>query len=309
MTPAIRLGDQGPTEPADPGAPAARIESKRVSVGGIETRANRTRGQGPPTLLLHGWMDNADTWLAVLERLAHRGCPAIAYDQPGFGTAPPLGPGSVLDQLTDFAEDAVVRAASESGSEVVVAGNSLGGWVCLRLAERSGLPIAGVVPIGPAGIKMAPLFFTVDRLPVVAQLIGMPAPVSPQITRNVVGRLYRAVAFGDPAAVDPAVVARFTRFNAERAAIRQRIDYAKRLREELDHPFEADKIELPVTVLWGERDRLCLPAGAKELAAALPHADVRMLPGVGHTPQVEAPEAVVEAIEGLLPGAVANPRG
>ena len=190
----------------------------------------RTRGHGAPAVLLHGWLDNAETWLAVLERLAAIDRAAIAYDQPGFGVAPPLGPGNVLDQLADFAEEAVLQAAARTKRKVVVVGNSLGGWVALRLAERRDLPIAGVVPIGPAGIRMAPLFFSADRIPAVSQIIGLPAPVPPAVTRRVVGRLYRALAFGDPASIDQAVVDRFTRYNVERPVIRERIDYAKRIK-------------------------------------------------------------------------------
>jgi pimeloyl-ACP methyl ester carboxylesterase len=204
-----------------------------------------------------------------------------------------------LDQLADFAEEAVVQAAAHAKRKVVVVGNSLGGWVALRLAERRDLPIAGVVPIGPAGIKMAPLFFSADRIPAVSQIIGLPAPVPPAVTRRVVGRLYRALAFGDPASIDQVVVDRFTRYNVERPVIRERIDYAKRIKPDLENPFDADAINVPVTVIWGDRDRLCVPAGARILGDMLPHAKIVMLEGIGHTPQVEAPDVVVEAIEEL----------
>ena len=299
MTPAIRLGDEGPQKRDAPPPPAPRLDRSRLELDGIATRMIRTRGHGAPAVLLHGWLDNAETWLSVLERLAAIDRAAIAYDQPGFGVAPPLGPGNVLDQLADFAEEAVVQAAERTGRRVVVVGNSLGGWVALRLAERRDLPIAGVVPIGPAGIRMAPLFFTADRIPAVSQLIGLPAPVPPALTRRVVGRLYRALAFGDPASIDDAVVDRFTAHNVDRPVIKQRLDYAKRLREDLDNPFDADSIEIPVTVIWGDRDRLCVPAGARILGDMLPHAKIVMLEGVGHTPQVEAPDVVVDAIEDL----------
>ena len=136
-----------------------------MTVGGIETRATWSNGRGDPTVLLHGWMDNADTWLEVLDLLAARELPAIAYDQPGFGVAPPLDGGSVLDQLVDFAARAVLHAAEQSGGPVIVAGNSLGGWTALRLAEHDDLPIAGVVAMAPAGVRMAPLFFTDGRDP------------------------------------------------------------------------------------------------------------------------------------------------
>jgi pimeloyl-ACP methyl ester carboxylesterase len=247
-------------------------------------------------VLLHGWLDNADTWLTVLDRLSVAGWPAVAYDLPGFGTAPPLGSGSVLDQLVDFAADVVELAAERSGERVVVAGNSLGGWVALRLATDPDLPLAGVVPIGPAGIRMAPAFFTLDRIPAVSRIIGMPAPLPPAIVRSVAGSLYRRLAFAEPSLVDQRVVDRFTRFHVERSVISERLEYAKRLRPELEAPFDAAAISRPVTVIWGEADRLCVPDGAAELAEAIPHASIRMLPDIGHTPQVEAPDVVVDAI-------------
>ena len=244
-------------------------------------------------------MDNAETWLEVLERLGAAGRPAVAYDLPGFGTAPALESGSVLDQLVEFASAALELTARESGHAAVIAGNSLGGWAALRLAELDELPVAGVVAVGPAGIRMAPFFFTVDRIPAVSRLISLPAPVPPALVRSLVGRFYRALAFADPAAVEQAVVDRFTRHNVDRSLLRERMDYAKRLRPELEHPFDPARIEVPVSVLWGERDRLCMPAGAVELQRMLPAARIRMLPGVGHTPQVEATEAVVDAIAEL----------
>lgn len=301
MSPAIRLGDRdGPRREADPPEPINRLRRRRVTVGGIETRAAWSHGDGASAVLLHGWMDNSDTWLEVLNLLAARDIAAIAYDQPGFGVAPPLDPArEVLDQLVDFGARAVIRAAERSGKPVVLVGNSLGGWTALRLAQHSELPIAGVVAIGPAGIRMAPLFFTVDRIPAVSQLISLPAPVPESVVRSVAGGLYRRLAFGDPAGVDQAVVDRFTRFTADRAVIRTRIDYAKRVRPNLEDPFDPERIKASVTVLWGDRDRLCIPAGADDLATLLPHARIEMLEGIGHTPQIECPDVVANAIEEL----------
>jgi len=296
MSPAIRLGDTGEHPREAPPAPTPRLNRKRVTVGGVPTRVLTARGDGPPVILLHGWLDNAETWLPVLERLAARGQSASAYDQPGFGVAPDMEVENALDQLTDFAEDAVLAAAARSGRKVIVVGNSLGGWVCLRLAERQNLPIAGIVPIGPAGVRMARFFFTADRIPVVNRLITMPAPVSPAAVRGIVGRFYRSLAFGDPAGVDQAVVDRFTKFNDDRRVVARRIEYVKGIRGDLDHAFEADRITVPVTVIWGDRDRLCMPGGAEDLAEAIPHARIQMLEGIGHTPQVESPDVVVDAI-------------
>ena len=124
----------------------------------------------------------------------------------------------------------------------------------------------------------------------------MPAPVPPAVVRSVAGRLYRNLAFADPAGVDQAVVDRFTRFHVDRPEVRRRLEYAKRLRAELDDPFDADAIKVPVSVIWGEADRLCMPAGAKELGEALPHARIATLPGVGHTPMWDDPELVARTL-------------
>lgn len=299
MSPLIRLGDPDGPAPETIPEPLQRLGHGRVTVAEIPTRAVWSRGEGIPTVLLHGWLDNAETWLELLGLLAKRRLAAVAYDQPGFGVAAPLEGDDVLDQLVDFGAEAVRRAAERSGRRVVVAGNSLGGWTALRLAQDAELPLAGVVLLGPAGIRMAPLFFGADRIPAVSRIISMPAPVSEGVIRSVAGELYRRLAFGDPSSVEPQVVDRFTRFTADRRVIRQRIDYAKRLRSELDDPFDAGRITVPVTVLWGDRDRLCMPEGAAELKRRLPHAHVEMIEGCGHTPQIECPERVADAIEAL----------
>ena len=146
---------------------------------------------------------------------------------------------------------------------------------------------------------MAPLFFTVDRIPAVSRIISLPAPVPAAVVRGVAGRIYRQLAFGDPAAMDQAIVDRFTRFTSDRAVLRERIDYAKRLRGDLADPFDAERIRAPVIALWGDRDRLCPPSGADRFAELLPHARIEMLEGIGHCPQIECPDVVADAIESL----------
>ena len=63
--PTIRLGGESqPFEDGRGAGPTARLRSRPVRVGAIETRAVSSNGEGVPTVLLHGWLDNADTWLA-----------------------------------------------------------------------------------------------------------------------------------------------------------------------------------------------------------------------------------------------------
>jgi pimeloyl-ACP methyl ester carboxylesterase len=58
----------------------------------------------------------------------------------------------------------------------------------------------------------------------------------------------------------------------------------------------------PVLVIHGEQDRLVPVAAARRAAAAYPGWAAALLPGVGHTPQLEAPGEVVAAISPWLAG-------
>ena len=46
-------------------------------------------------------------------------------------------------------------------------------------------------------------------------------------------------------------------------------------------------------LIWGDRDRMVSHSGAQRVLDALPDTGYELLEGVGHCPQVEAPERVV----------------
>ena len=52
-------------------------------------------------------------------------------------------------------------------------------------------------------------------------------------------------------------------------------------------------LTVPTLVIWGEADRIVTPDYGKEYAAAIPGASLRLVPGAGHLPQLENPEAVL----------------
>jgi pimeloyl-ACP methyl ester carboxylesterase len=54
------------------------------------------------------------------------------------------------------------------------------------------------------------------------------------------------------------------------------------------------RVRCPVLLIHGERDRLVPVAAARKVAAANPEWETAFLPDVGHTPQLEAPEVVVD---------------
>jgi pimeloyl-ACP methyl ester carboxylesterase len=264
-----------------------------LELAGFRTRALELEGDGPPVVLLHGFADSADTWRHVLDRLARADRRALAVDLPGFGAADPLRPdGAMLDQLGAFARAAVDYAAEQAGP-VVLAGNSLGGCLALRAAEDDGAPLAGVAPIAPAGLEMPRWFGVIERDPFVRLVLGSPLPLPEPILRAAVGEAYRQLAFSRPREAAREVVRAFTDHHRSKDRVVRILDNGRRLLPELSPPpFRLDRVRCPVLLVWGDRDRMVTHRGARLVTEALPDTEYELLEGIGHCPQVEAPDRV-----------------
>ena len=279
------------------------IREQRLELGGFGSRAlELDPGEDDgrhPLVLLHGWSDSADTWRPLLGVLGRRGRRAIALDLPGFGQADRLDREQpVLPQLDRFLA-AAVREASEraDGRAAVVAGNSLGGSAALRAAEDPELPLAGVVPIAPAGLDMAGWFPIIEGAPLVRIVLRAPVPLPEAVVRDAVGRAYRTLAFARPADVDPAVIASFTRHVSSRRDVIRILATGRRLLGEIRDPFRLERIRCPVLLVWGDGDRMVFASGAERVLREVPEARLEVIERCGHCPQIEAPERLAELLD------------
>ena len=269
------------------------FEHRRVFAG-YETRVLELEGDGVPIALFHGYADSADTWRQALALIARQGRRAIAVDLPGFGTADPLDDGPILPQLDEFAF-AAVRYLSRD-EPVIASGNSLGGCVSLRMAQRHPSKLAGVVPVAPAGLQMSRLLYIVQRDPILRSLLALPTPVPAAVLREAVARLYKQLAFAVPGAIDPEVISTFTWHHRRRVDAARVLHTARRLIPELRDALEPERIAVPVLLVWGDRDRLAFHRGAERILKAVPDSRLELLEGVGHCPQVEAPARFTELL-------------
>jgi pimeloyl-ACP methyl ester carboxylesterase len=274
------------------------VREKRIELGGFTTRALELTGDGPPLVLLHGFSDSADTWRPLMRLLADQGRRALAVDMPGFGQAARLDrENPILPQLGRLAAAAVRREYEHSGEEVTVVGNSLGGCVALRMAERRELPVAAVVPVAPAGLDMAQWVGAIDGAPLVRAILRAPLPVPEIAVRAAMGRVYRTLAFSREAKVDPIIVTSFTRHVATRRDVVRITATGRRLRSELTDPFRLHRISCPVLVVWGDEDVMVFPSGARRILDEVPGARLELIRGCGHCPQVERPEQLAAMLE------------
>ena len=286
----------------------APISERRLVLAGFETRALEVSGPGPPLVLLHGYADSADTWRLLLAELARCDRAAIALDLPGFGTASRLDrEAEVLPQLDRFAAAAVRHAveAAPGAPGVVLAGNSLGGCVALRAAQDPGLPLAGVIPIAPAGLEMAGWLGIIEGEALLRLVLRSPLPVPEAVVRGSVGRMYRAFAFLRPGDVPAEVVEHFTsHVRTRRDAIRM-LATGHRLLPELRDCFELARIECPVMVVWGDSDLMVMASGAERVLREVAGSTLEVVESCGHCPQIEATGRLVELLQ-AFPAALAR---
>lgn len=277
----------------------------RLDVGGITTRALELEGEGPPLVLFHGYADSADTWRLVLDGLARANRRAIAVDLPGFGRADRLArEEAILPQLDRFGAAVVEHVAEEAGEQVVVAGNSLGGCLSLRLGADDELPIAALAPISPAGFEHPVWFRALEGDRLVRLLLALPMP--PPVFHRVVGEAYRQLAFARPRDQEAEIIAAFAQHLSTRRDVRRYLATGRRLLPELVGCIPLDRIRRPVLLIWGDRDRMVTHRGARALLEALPGTEYVELADIGHCPQIEASARVTEL---LLAHGGDEPRG
>jgi pimeloyl-ACP methyl ester carboxylesterase len=237
-------------------------------------------GDGPPLLLLHGLGGERHVWQPLLAPLAdHR--TLIVPDLPGFGASPALPAETAATPAALAAAIAGLLDALDLDAPDVV-GNSLGGWVALELALAG--RARSVTALCPAGFWSRPLGPRRDNARRLARAVR---PALPLLTR--IGPLRRAALAGtvaQPQRVPPRAAARMIGayaaapgFLAADAAMR-----AGRFERLAD-------VTVPVTLAWGERDRVVRPP------RALPDGVVSLLlPGCGHLPMWDDPALVTQVV-------------
>jgi pimeloyl-ACP methyl ester carboxylesterase len=243
-------------------------------------------GTGEPLVLIHGIGSRWQMWEPVLDRLvAHRD--VIALDLPGFGASPmpppgtPPGPESLATLVHEFLTD-------ELGVERPhVAGNSLGGLVALELARRGQVRSANA--ISPAGFATrAETVIARGSLWAGVRIARRIAPRAAGLMRSRAGRVIAVGQYvAHPTRMSPADAAANLRalagapwFDATLPTLRA------------GHFHGGEDITVPVTVIWGDKDRVLLPRQALRAARLIPRARIVPLQDCGHLPTYDEPEQV-----------------
>lgn len=267
-------------------------------------------GDGRPLLLVHGLGSSHAIWLTVGAALSHH-FRVVAIDLPGFGYSPLRRRSASVDAASALLGRVIV--AVFAGPAVVV-GNSMGGVVGMLAARNHPDEVSGLVLVNP-GLRR-PSGVHLDR----AVLRRFGAMLMPVVGESFLGRQWgdlgpegvvRAsieLSCADPDRVPRSVVDSLVEVVAHvQRSPRSRHAYLEATRSLIrfagshrQHRRLITGFDQPTLLVAGENDRLVPVEAARAVAAERPDWAFEVLPGAGHTPQLDHPDALVVAITGWM---------
>lgn len=242
-------------------------------------------GSGRDLVLLHSLLTDRSAFDRVVPALS-KSRRLTLVNLPGYGASSPAGAA-----VEDYADRiAAMLAAMRLPPQTDVLGNGFGGFVSIALAARHGAKF--------------------DRLIVADALATFPEPAK-QPLRNLAAKVAQE---GMAGALDVAIrrmfpeafIAANPQIVAERKRVLEReadpacFQQACVALARLDFTPVLGKLRNPALVMVGALDQTTPPVLARELAAKIAGARFLEIAGCGHCPQIERPEAFVEAVNAFL---------
>ncbi|PNW74124.1 hypothetical protein CHLRE_13g586350v5 [Chlamydomonas reinhardtii] len=306
-------------EAADFHRALAVLDDARTVAPGVEVHFWRWRGGltdycvaepadplpgAPAVLLVHGFGAFGDQWRGNMAALAAAGFRVLAPTFPGFGRSQKAAVPYSQDLWRDFLRDFTLQVA---GGPVVVAGNSIGGFISSSMAADYPALVKGLVLLNSAGPVDASFNIEAWRAAVAAGRKAPPALVVSAISSALFWYLERTVPSTlkwlyptNPAKADEWLAAEILRAAGDSGAV----DVFKAVFY-LPPPralnwLVKDAYAGPAMVLQGALDPLNdAKSRAREMGQLCPNVQVVLLQA-GHCPHDEVPDQVNAALLGFI---------
>ncbi len=253
--------------------------------------------RGPNVVLLHGGgIDSASlSWGLALEALApyYR---VYAPDLPGYGASAKPSVAYTTEFFIEFVQKLLDALTL---SRVSLIGLSMGGAIALGVALRAPQRVEKLVLVDSYGLQERFLahriVWALTRWPALQEIAVLPLRFS-----RVLVRWGMRVLTGNPSFITPELVAEVARWARHPQARRA---FAQWLRDEIwwdrvrtNFLSELGRIEAPVLLIHGERDRVVPVEAARRAHRLFKNARLVVLAGCGHWAPRERPEEVHRAI-------------
>jgi len=286
------------------------VRSLTVDLGGPTHYYDYGGPPGAPAIVaVHGLGGAGWNWAAVAPLLTEH-YRLLAIDLAGHGRTP-AGSRSTTVRANRRLLNQFIREIV--GEPVVLMGNSMGGAISLLQAAAAPDTVQALVLVDPALPR--PLLSPIDPLVAASfALMSLPGLGEAAVRRRRRSgpeqqvRETLALCCVDSSRIAPEVVALGIALAEERAsyqyAARDFVDAARSLVHvlALSRRFRDTmrRVQAPVLLLHGDCDRLVPVRAAIEIAAANPRWRLEIARGIGHVPQLEAPDWTASVVTDWL---------
>jgi abhydrolase domain-containing protein 6 len=250
-------------------------------------------GADTPLVCVHGFGGDKETWLLWAPWLPRR-LPLLLVDLPGHGRSGAID-GSAAGARAQA--EALLRLLDARGIDrAILVGNSMGGGVALRLARSWPDRVKALVLVASVGPDVVENQFLRDLRAGRNDLIPQGREGHEALAR---------LALEKPPRVPRAIMSHVIATRAAAAPQLQTVWHgwlAAAGQDGIGVPTDVDVIAQPALLVHGARDRVVDVGTAKRLAARMPAAELVVLPGVGHAPQMEEPRRLARLVARFVAG-------
>lgn len=250
-----------------------------VKAGGISLEVER-RGAGRPLLLLTS-EEQLELDAAFVNTLAEK-FEVIIPRAPGFGLSDRPGWMTNPDDISYYMLDVIDALGLK---DVTVLGFSFGGWLAAEMATKNNGAIARLILVDAYGVKIGGPhdrdimdIWTSHPAKVLAAKWADPEKGKRDFSQMSDAQL-TAVARANES---------FARFSWDPYM------HNPKLRHRLH------RINVPTLVIWGEKDGVVSTAYGEAYAKLIPGATFAVVPGAGHYPHLEAPDAFMSTLSSFI---------
>jgi pimeloyl-ACP methyl ester carboxylesterase len=258
----------------------------------------QARGKGPWLVCFHGFPTSSRDWhrLLPLLRVRHR---VLVFDFPGYGlSAKPVSRDYSILRQCDAAE-ALLSELQVRDFHLLA--HDMGDTVACELLHRLE---TGETDLDPVSVTLlnGGIYPELHR-PLPTQVL-LRTPVVGELTARLAGwpvfRHQYPRVYAEPEAFDDEHYREQWELMLHDGGRRTLAKVACYMRERLRYGDRwlgpLHRLRRPLKVIWGREDPIALPAIAARLASENPGGEQVLLDGVGHYPQLEAPERVAAEI-------------
>jgi pimeloyl-ACP methyl ester carboxylesterase len=267
------------------------VDEQKISVGGRPIAFAASQGGGPPVIFVHGNSSSARTWSPVMSGPFGQRFRCLALDLPGHGESAPASE-SADYSIPGYAAVLAGFAQATGAANAVIVGWSLGGHIALEAApalpQAAGYVIFGAPPVASAD-QMGAAF-----LPNPAMNVGFTPEVDQEQARAFAASFTTP---GSTLSLDEFTADILRTDGTARAGLIASIG-AGRFADEI---AIVTALQQPLAILQGEGEQLVSLDYLRQLSIpTLWRGAVQVIPGAGHAPQQEAPEAFSALLEQFI---------